>query len=108
MYELSFFDREIKIRLYREGYAFDGDSHLGIDGIDGDVQYFRDLPVLKAIFSYQLEDHFAAGRQCFHGLLDLLMDLGGDEDLFGGTGRVVESDMNMVKGFGDALAGLLG
>ena len=60
-----------------------GDGQLVFYGFDGDVQYFRHLPIFQAIFLCQLEDHFAFRRQLIDGLLDHGQHIRGDQQLLG-------------------------
>jgi hypothetical protein len=97
-----------QIGFKRQANTPDRNSHLYIDGIDGNIQYGSNLFVLKAILPDQFKDHFAAGRQIFHSLLDLPEHFCRDQDLFRINSRSAQGYMNMIEGFGDTFPGLSG
>jgi hypothetical protein len=97
-----FFKGKIEFRFDGQGDPLDGDGHLDIDGIDGDIQDLGDFLIPESVFAYELEDHFAAGRKGFDGGPDLLLDLGCNKDLFGRKGGISQPDMDMIEWFGDA------
>src|SRR5580692_12960203 len=95
------FEGKIEFRFNGHGDPFDGDGHLDVDGIDGDIENLGDFSILQSVFPNKFKDHFAAGRKGFDSLPDLLLYLGGYEDLFGCEGGFSKPDMDMIEGFGD-------
>ena len=96
------FEGKIEFRFDGHGDPFDGDSHLDVDGIDGDIENLGNFSILQSVFPNKFKDHFAAGRKGFDGFSDLLLDLGCNEDLFGRKGGFAQTDMDMIEWFGDA------
>lgn len=106
-----FFDRfpgeggKVLLHLFRN--AFNGNHHLGIHRIDGEIQDFGHILVAEAVFPHQLKDHFAPGRQGLYGRGDPAHQFCADHFL---VRRLVPAQgyIHMVKGFRDLLAGFGG
>lgn len=93
-----------EVGLHFFGDAFNGDHHLGIYCIYGQVQDLGHILVAEAIFAHQLEDHFAARWQRFHGGHDLCLQFSADHFLIG-SGICTERYIQMIKRFRDLPVG---
>lgn len=103
-----FFYGKIKVRADGRSYPFNGDGHLSVDRIDGDIEDAGDLLVFQSVLPYKLKDHLTTGGQGLDRQLDLLVDLGTDEELFGAARRTLIANVDMVERFSNALPGFLG
>ena len=101
LFMVYFFKRKIEFRFNGLGDTFDGDGHLDIDGIDGNVEDLGNFFIPQTVFTNEFEDHFTAGWKSFDSLPDLLVDLGCNEDLFRCKGGFAQSDVDMIERFGD-------